>query len=130
MTIFGEDQLRIWQDIFDSFKLDELDPDCDECDPQTAAEAHIEACDEALFGEEDGPGAESPSLGPYCGCVTCVVREVLYAGFGAVLHGRTHRDPVRDALQREFDHGIPTEGAAENAYGYGPQLDLDLGIDR
>lgn len=44
-----------------------------------AAEAHLDACHEAEyyaeeFGEEN---VESPAFGPFCGCTTCVVREVL-----------------------------------------------------
>jgi hypothetical protein len=50
---------------------------------QQAAEAHLAACDDALEAEQD-PDAEFewPMLaGPYCGCPTCVVREVLHAAW-------------------------------------------------
>jgi hypothetical protein len=40
---------------------------------QEKAHAHLEACLEA----EDDPGAVSPAYGPFDGCYTCIVREVL-----------------------------------------------------
>ena len=50
---------------------------------QRAAEAHLEACEEALYAAEgeEGEDQDEPGLGPYCGCTTCVVREVLYAAW-------------------------------------------------
>lgn len=49
---------------------------------QTAAEAHLAACQEAMFAWEDGDeSVESPAMTTFCGCDTCVVREVLYAGW-------------------------------------------------
>lgn len=45
---------------------------------QRKAEAHLAACNEALFEEEGGEEeVSSPAFGPYDGCDTCVVREVL-----------------------------------------------------
>jgi hypothetical protein len=49
---------------------------------QQAAEAHIEACFDALDHEGE-PGAEEQipfpeTLGPFCGCTTCIVRETLW----------------------------------------------------
>lgn len=40
---------------------------------QQAAEDHLNACDEAM---SEGRSYEK-ALGPYCGCTTCIVREVL-----------------------------------------------------
>lgn len=52
---------------------------------QQAAEAHLDACEEALWAEEElEDGAElpdSPACAPFCGCQTCVVREVLFAAW-------------------------------------------------
>jgi len=53
---------------------------------QRAAEAHLVACWEAFhaydeLGVEEGEGPEDPSSAPFCGCETCVVREVLYAAW-------------------------------------------------
>lgn len=45
------------------------------------AEEHLAACNEAMF-DDDGNEAidkESPAVGPYCGCETCMIREVLWA---------------------------------------------------
>jgi hypothetical protein len=48
---------------------------------QRAAERHLAACEAALWDEN---GVESPAIGPYCGCDTCTVREVLHAGWEAL----------------------------------------------
>lgn len=42
---------------------------------QQAAEAHIEACWAHLHDE----GPEPDTLAPFCGCLTCEVREILHA---------------------------------------------------
>lgn len=44
-----------------------------------AALGHIIACWEAEFDEDEN--IENPASAPYCGCETCVVREVLYAAY-------------------------------------------------
>ena len=51
---------------------------------QDAAEAHIDALQAELWAWEndDELGEETTvddQLGPFCGCDTCVVREILYA---------------------------------------------------
>lgn len=52
---------------------------------QKAAEAHLSACWEAYYAEEEGENLEdlpeSPACAPFCGCETCVVREVLFAAW-------------------------------------------------
>lgn len=45
---------------------------------QRAAEAHLAACHDYLM-EEDLP--EPDTAGPFCGCITCEVREVLHAAY-------------------------------------------------
>lgn len=54
---------------------------------QTAAEERLAACQEVLFGDENGIGTdvESGASGPFCGCDTCVVREVLDAAWPHML---------------------------------------------
>lgn len=52
---------------------------------QRAAEAHLAACNEAMFAYEDGDeSVESPAIAPYCGCDTCIVREVLFAAWSVM----------------------------------------------
>jgi hypothetical protein len=49
---------------------------------QKAAEAHLAACQEAFWDYEEGSEEiESPASAPFCGCDTCIVREVLTAGW-------------------------------------------------
>ena len=51
---------------------------------QRAAEAHLAACYDAMNQwEEDeyDSSIESPASAPFCGCDTCVVREVLWAAW-------------------------------------------------
>jgi hypothetical protein len=49
---------------------------------QRRAEAHLDAC----FAAEDEPTeVDSPAFGPFCGCMTCIVREVLMVCWGDML---------------------------------------------
>lgn len=52
---------------------------------QKAAEAHLAACWEAYWAEEESENLEglpeSPACAPFCGCETCIVREVLFAAW-------------------------------------------------
>lgn len=64
-----------------------------------AAERHLEACLEALEAEEYG---DEPVVWPevdaeFCGCMTCVTREILYAGWPAMLDG------ARELIAREIE---------------------------
>lgn len=60
-----------------------------EFEAQRAAEARLNAANEWMWMEEDGEFAglhdeakDGPELaGPYCGCDTCTVREVLHAAW-------------------------------------------------
>ena len=49
------------------------------------AEAHLDACYDALVAidldETDPAEVADPAYGPFCGCNTCVVREVLTAAW-------------------------------------------------
>lgn len=47
---------------------------------QRLAETHVAACEEALWSDPQTE-QESPASAPYCGCLTCTVREVLYAAW-------------------------------------------------
>jgi hypothetical protein len=53
-----------------------------------AAEKHLTAVWEAFYAEEDAEdGAEpieSPAFGPFCGCETCTIREVLAAAWPVI----------------------------------------------
>jgi len=56
---------------------------------QELAESHLDACEDALactegYCDEDCGHTESPAVGPFCGCRTCVVREVLHAAYPAL----------------------------------------------
>ena len=47
-----------------------------------AAEEHLEACWEALDAENEGEVIEWPNTaGPFCGCLTCQIRETLHAAW-------------------------------------------------
>jgi hypothetical protein len=49
---------------------------------QRAAEKHLDACHEAMWAWEEGDDEiESPASAPFCGCDTCIVREVLWAAW-------------------------------------------------
>ncbi|BCY10969.1 hypothetical protein [Actinoplanes sp. L3-i22] len=51
-----------------------------------AAIAHLEACGEAMYTEEEtGVEVESPAVGPYCGCSDCDIREVLAVAWPILL---------------------------------------------
>lgn len=60
-----------------------------EAQAQRAAEEHLAACQEALYAEEDygdtDVAAGSPAIAPFCGCDTCVVREILHAAWPFML---------------------------------------------
>ena len=82
---------------------------------QQAAEKHLDACQDALYAEEseEGDAAElwpAELLAPFCGCTTCVVREVLVAawpilelGFRAESSGRPTMGLPRVRIQDPLD---------------------------
>ena len=49
---------------------------------------YLDACYAAEYDDDDGERTESPAIGPFCGCTTCVVREVLWAGWQRLLELR------------------------------------------
>lgn len=55
---------------------------------QRAAEAHLAACWEALGAAEESDDPDdwppSPAVAPFCGCDTCVVREVLFVAWDII----------------------------------------------
>ena len=62
---------------------------------QRIAEEHLAACNEALWDGESGV-PRSPSFGPYDGCDTCVVREVLMSAWDELIaeaRREVHVDP-------------------------------------
>lgn len=60
---------------------------------QKAAEEHLSACWEAYWAEEESESLEdlpeSPACAPFCGCETCVVREVLFAAWPIIEQATT-----------------------------------------
>lgn len=47
---------------------------------QGVAEAHLELC----FRAEEDDECVSPACAPFCGCLTCIVREVLFASWDLI----------------------------------------------
>lgn len=70
---------------------------------QKAAEAHLDAIyefEEAY--EQDWPDKDlmdTPAIGPWCGCQTCVVREALHAAWPSL------REAARMELLLELQEG-------------------------
>jgi hypothetical protein len=62
-----------------------------EQEAQRAAEARLAYCGELLYADENpdqsirAPGEDEEPCGPYDGCDTCIVREVLDAAWFAIL---------------------------------------------
>jgi hypothetical protein len=52
---------------------------------QEAAEAHLAACWAAHDAQDDGGVLPSPATGPFDGCETCCVREILAAAWPVFL---------------------------------------------
>lgn len=52
-----------------------------------AAEQHLAACLEAMYAEDESDLDTWPEdmAGPFCGCETCVIREVLHAAWPILL---------------------------------------------
>jgi hypothetical protein len=76
---------------------------------QELAERHLAACQEALWSEDAGEAevAESPACGPFCGCDTCIVREVLYAACPAIEAGV--RAELEESLRVEIEAKVRAE---------------------
>ena len=54
---------------------------------QKVAEAHLGACMESMFAEQEGEEAASPASAPFDGCDTCITREVLHAAYPVLERG-------------------------------------------
>ena len=61
---------------------------------QEAAEAHLQLCEQWMDYNEEfdpqeftRPDGEDPSVGPFCGCTTCIVRETLHAAWPIIERG-------------------------------------------
>lgn len=64
---------------------------------QRKAEEHLAACQDGLYDEVfDAP---SPAYAPFCGCDTCVVREVLMCAWDELL-AEARREASREARPR------------------------------
>jgi hypothetical protein len=62
-----------------------------EVNAQKAAEARLFDCMEGVFDEEMGESA----IGPFCGCNTCIVREVIDAAW-PWLYQLAHHEGIGD----------------------------------
>lgn len=106
--------VRTWRQWLAVYREHHDHDPCRLCDPQLIAEDHLLACyeyeDYLNEGDPDSDEAVDPAYGPFCGCTTCVVREVLHSALPALLHHFTRGhddepdDSLRVALQREWDH--------------------------
>lgn len=57
---------------------------------QRAAEARLFDCMDGLYDDEAGDSA----VGAFCGCYTCIVREVLDAAWPWLYEAATHPDVI------------------------------------
>lgn len=72
---------------------------------QKLAEAHLDSCYEAMDGWDEGEDedrAPSPAVGPFCGCTTCVVREVLTVAYDELVRRVEEAQPPRPAQEILF----------------------------
>jgi hypothetical protein len=58
---------------------------------QHLCEQHLAACEEALA---DPDGVDSPAYGPYDGCETCMIREILSVAWDALCAEFSAHDPA------------------------------------
>lgn len=64
---------------------------------QRAAEARLFDCMDGLYDDEVGDSA----IGPFCGCYTCMVREVLDAAWPWLFQAATHPDVIPPGLESD-----------------------------
>ena len=91
---------------------------------QRAAEAHLAACQEALWdyesgemqGEEDG----SPASAPFCNCDTCIVREVLHAAWPIIVEA-VKEELAADDVDPEEEDQHQSSGDDEQADVLSPE---------
>lgn len=72
---------------------------------QAAAEKHLDACMDAFWRE--GEGEFEDTIAPFCGCQTCIVREVLHAAWPFLLAA------ARDEVALQFLRSAKAELEAE-----------------
>lgn len=82
---------------------------------QRKAEAHLNACLEALDAQDAGQPTESPASAPFCGCNTCVVREVLIVTYDLML--TEARREVRAERARRPQHLNAADGSDFTSFG-------------
>ena len=75
---------------------------------QRRAEEHLDACTLAL------DGGDSPAYGPFCGCTTCTVREIL-----SVTWDLMEAEARRRVLAEISDFGRVHQGAHDRADSQG-----------
>lgn len=81
---------------------------------QRKAERHLDDCMEAMYALEEDPTANvsDPAYGPFCGCDTCVVREVLSICWDEMLI-EARREVAAEAQKRHVEvHGARDENAS------------------
>ena len=85
---------------------------------QRKAEDHLTACFEALELRETDADAEieDPAYGPFCGCTTCLVREVLSVCWDEMLAEAKHQTEEPDA-QEEVDRLTQADGTLRHLPG-------------
>lgn len=77
---------------------------------QEAAEAHLGACwdwfyQEEEWGSDEPPGPlTDPTSAPFDGCPTCEVREVLYVAWPIIAEGIMNGDLTREDLVKAGAH--------------------------
>ena len=64
---------------------------------QRSAEARLFDCMDGLYDDESGDSA----VGAFCGCYTCIVREVLDAAWPWLYEAATHPDVIPPVLESD-----------------------------
>jgi hypothetical protein len=79
---------------------------------QRKAEEHLMKCQQQLFGEEEGIDAdvELETFGVYCGCETCIVREVLGTAWEALVEAanseKTEGEKDQEAINQVLTNAL------------------------
>lgn len=58
-----------------------------------AAVAHIEQCMEMVDYEGEGDPPDVATMASFCGCIDCIVREVLFVAY-PILTGKDYNEPT------------------------------------
>lgn len=81
---------------------------------QRAAEEHLERLYEA--DEMDEYPEDYPALAPFCGCTTCIVREVLYVGWPILEEAVLAEERAR--VQQIIDDAVTPPGGGHGVFGW------------